>query len=103
MELLESGAHFSSLPLLWRVRFLFVGLDKEEVYLRKVDTRDELLARILDAAARIIQREQLRRKTRDSRTQVAKRVQTDGGIFEHLLWTVKKNCHFCATILSFEH
>ena len=54
--------------------------------LRREDTRDELLASILDAATRVIQREdELRRETRDPRTQVAKRVETDGGIFEHLL------------------
>jgi hypothetical protein len=46
---------------------------KSEVYTRKVDIRGELLARILDAAARIKEREdQLRRKTRDLRTQVVK-------------------------------
>jgi hypothetical protein len=38
-----------------------------------VDTRDELLARSLDAAARIRKSEaQLRRTTRDLRTRVAK-------------------------------
>jgi hypothetical protein len=35
------------------VRILFVGLDEERSYERKVDVRDELLARISDAAARI--------------------------------------------------
>jgi hypothetical protein len=61
-------------------------LDEGEVYKRKVDTRDELLARILDAAARIKKREdQLRRTTRDLRTRVAKCIQVDGGIFIHLL------------------
>ena len=39
------------------VRFLFVGLDEEWSLQRKVDTRDELLAHILDAAARIRKRE----------------------------------------------
>jgi hypothetical protein len=34
-------------------RFLPVPWIKSEVYKRKVDTRDELLARILDAATRI--------------------------------------------------
>jgi hypothetical protein len=44
----------------------------------KVDIRDKLLARILDAAARIKEREdQLRRKPCDFRTRVAK--------FKHLL------------------
>jgi hypothetical protein len=45
---------------------------KSEGYKRKVDTRDELLASTLDAAARIKKREdQLRRTTRDLRTRVA--------------------------------
>ena len=57
-----------------------------EVYKTKVDTRDELLDRILDAAARIKKREdQLRRTTRDLRTRVARCTEADGGIFEHLL------------------
>jgi len=51
-----------------------------------VDTRYELLARILGAAARIEKREaQLRRKTRDLRTTVAKFSEVDSGVFEHLL------------------
>jgi len=51
-----------------------------------VDTRKELLAHILDAAACIKKREdQLRRTTRDLRTRVAKCTEVDGGIFEHLL------------------
>jgi len=59
---------------------------KREVYKLKVDTRDELLARILGAAACINKREdQLRRTTRDLRTRVAKCTEIDGGIFEHLL------------------
>jgi hypothetical protein len=59
---------------------------KIDVYKRKVDTRDELLARILDAAACTKKRgNQLRRKTHDLRTRVAKGTEGDGGIFEHLL------------------
>jgi hypothetical protein len=58
---------------------------KSEVYKRQVDTRDELFAGILDAAARINKREhQLSRKTHDLRTRVAKCTEVDGGIFEHL-------------------
>jgi hypothetical protein len=42
---------------------------KVQVYKRKMNTRDELLARILDVAACIKTREdQLRRTTRDLRT-----------------------------------
>jgi len=59
---------------------------KSEPYKRKVDTPDELLARILDAAACIKKREdQLRRKTRDLRTRVAQCTEVDGGIFGYLL------------------
>ena len=55
------------------VRFLFVGSDEERSLQNKGGYTDELLARILDAAARIKKREdQLRRTTRDLRTQVAK-------------------------------
>ena len=55
---------------------------KSEVYKRNEDTRDELLARILDAAARIKKREdQLRRTTRELRTRVAKCNEADGEIF----------------------
>jgi len=68
------------------VRFLFLGLDKVLLYKRLVDTQDELFARILDAAARIKTREdQLRRTTRDLRTQIAKGTEVDGGTFKHLL------------------
>ena len=57
-----------------------------DVYERKVYTEDELLARILDAAARIKTREdQLRRTAGDLRTRVAKCIAVDGGILEHLL------------------
>jgi hypothetical protein len=46
---------------------------KSEFYKISVDTRDELLARILDAAARIKKLEdQLRRTTLDIRTRVTK-------------------------------
>jgi hypothetical protein len=62
---------------------------KGEVYKRKVNTRNELLARILDAAARIKRREdQLRKKTHDLRTRVAKCIEVDDGIFEYSLSTV---------------
>jgi hypothetical protein len=54
-----------------------------------VDAPDELLACILDAAGCIKKREDhLRRKTRDFSTRVAKWTEVDGGILDHLLWTV---------------
>ena len=66
--------------------FCLWGWMKREVYKRKVDTRDELLALILDAAGCIKKREdQLRRTTRYLRTRVAKCAEMDGGIFERLL------------------
>ena len=56
-----------------------------EEYNRKVDARDKFLARILDATVCIQKREdQLRLTTRDLRTRVAKCIEVDGGIFEHL-------------------
>jgi hypothetical protein len=66
--------------------FCLWGLKKSEFYKGEIDTRDELLARILDAAARIKKREdQLRRTTRDLRTRLAKCTEVGGGIFGHLL------------------
>jgi hypothetical protein len=55
-----------------------------KVYKRKVETADELLLRILDAAARIKNREdQLRRTTPDLGTRVTKCTEVEGGIFEY--------------------
>jgi hypothetical protein len=57
-----------------------------EVYEIKADTRDELLARVSDAAACVKRREdQLRRTTRDLHKQVAKCIEVDGGILENIL------------------
>jgi len=62
---------------------------ESEDYERKVDTPDELLARILDAAASMKKHEdQLRRTTLGVRTRVAKCTETEVGIFENLLWTI---------------
>jgi len=56
-----------------------------EVYKRKVDTADELLASILDAAGCIKKREdQLRRTTRDLRTRVEKWTEVDCGDFGNI-------------------
>jgi len=66
--------------------FYLRGWTNREICKSKVDTPDELLARILDAAARTKKREyQLRRKTRDLRSRVAKCTEFDYGIFEHLM------------------
>jgi hypothetical protein len=79
IELFES-------PGLSPLYFCLWGWMKSEVYKRKLDTREELLARILNAAARIKKREdqQLRRTARDLGTRVTK-CEVDGAIFEHLL------------------
>jgi hypothetical protein len=58
---------------------------KSEVYKIKVNTPDELLAGILDAASINKRKDQLRRTTRDLRPRVAKCVEADGEIFESLL------------------
>jgi hypothetical protein len=72
-----------------------VGLGDERS-LRNMDARDELLARILDAADRIKKREdQLRRATRDLLTLFAKCTEVDGGIFENLLCTVTNLSFVC--------
>jgi hypothetical protein len=64
---------------------------KSELYRRKVDTWDELLDRIMDAIARIKERQdKLRRAARHVLTRVAKRIEYDGGIFENLF-----NQHIC--------
>jgi len=73
-------------PDLTPLDFCFWGWKMGEAYSRKVDTPDELLARILDVAARVKKHEdQLRRTTRDLRTRVAKCVGVGGGICERLL------------------
>jgi len=66
--------------------FCLRGSMKSEVYKRKVDTSDEMLARVLDDAARKKKREvQLRRTTCDLRTPAAKCTDAEGGILENLL------------------
>jgi hypothetical protein len=63
-----------------------VGLDEERSLQKKSVYMKKLFARILDAAVNIKKCEdQLRRKTRDLRTRVAKCIEVNGGIFEYLL------------------
>ena len=64
-----------------------MGLDEEwNVQKKKVDKRDELLVNILNIIACIKERQDaLKRKTRHVLTGVAKCIDVDGGIFEHLL------------------
>jgi len=58
---------------------------KSEVCKEKVNTRDELVARIMNSAAPIKQERQddLRTATRNIAKRVEKCIEVDGGIFEH--------------------
>ena len=59
---------------------------RREVYRKKVDTQEELLVNILDVIACIKERQDaLRWTTRHVFTAVAKCIDVDGGIFEHLV------------------
>jgi len=60
---------------------------KSEVYKEKVNTRDYLVARIMNSAALIKQERQddLRRATRTVAKRVEQCTEVDGGIFEYLL------------------
>ena len=63
---------------------------KSEVYKEKVNTREELVASIMNSAALRKQERQddLGRATRTVAKRVEKCIQVDGGIYEQLLWTV---------------
>jgi len=78
IQLFEVGAYRSD-----TIRFLSVGMDEKRSLQRKVNTRDELVTRVMNSAALIKQERQddLRRAMRT----VAKRAEVDGGIFKHLL------------------
>jgi hypothetical protein len=67
------------------------GWMKSEVYKEKVNTRDELVAHIMNSAALIQQERQddLRRATHTIAKRVEMCTEVNGGIFEHLLRTVK--------------
>jgi len=67
--------------------FCLWGWMKSEVYKEKVNTRDELVARIMNSATLIKQERQgdLRRATGTVAKRVEKCIEVDGGIFEHLL------------------
>ena len=71
------------------LRFLFMGRMKNEVVKIKVNSRYELFAGILNAAARLQKPEvQLRRTLRHLRTRITKCIEVDGRIFVQLLRTV---------------
>ena len=63
---------------------------KSEVYKEKVNARDELVALIMNSAALLKQERQdnLKRAARTIVKRVEKCIEVDGGIFEHLFWTV---------------
>jgi hypothetical protein len=50
-----------------------------------LDSRDEFPSRIPDAADRIKKSDQLRTKTPNRHTRIAKCVEFDGGVYLHLL------------------
>ena len=60
---------------------------KSEVYREKVNTRDKLVARIMNSAALKKQERQddLRRATHTVAKRVEKCIELDSGIFEHLI------------------
>jgi len=60
---------------------------KSEVYKEEVNTRDKLVARIMNSAALIKQecQDDLRRATRTVAKRAEKCIEVNGGIFEHLL------------------
>ena len=67
--------------------FVWGGRMKSEVYKEKVNTRDELVASIMNSATLIKQERQddLRRATPSIAKRVEKCTEVDDGIFEHLL------------------
>jgi len=71
----------------YRLDFFLWGWMKSEVYKEKVNTREELVARITNSAALIMQERQdeLRRATRNIAKRVQKCTEVDGRIFERLL------------------
>jgi len=74
----------------YRSEFCLWGWMNSEVYKEKVNTTDELVARIMNSAALITQHGQddLRRVTRTVAKRVEKCNEVDGGIFELTL-----NCY----------
>ena len=71
----------------YRSDFCLWGWMKSEVYKEEVNTRDELVARIVNSAALLKQERQddLRRATSDAAKRVEKCIEVVGGNFEHLL------------------
>jgi len=96
---------------LYRLDFCLWGWMKSEVYKEKVNTREELVARIMNRAALIKQERQdeLRRATRTVAKRVEKCIEVDGGIFEHFfellqfieIIYITNKCNQYVTCLSF--
>jgi hypothetical protein len=89
IQLFEVGAY--------RLDFCLWGRMKSEVYKGKVNTRDELVTRIMNSAALIKQErhDDLRRASRTIAKRVEKCIEVEGEIFEHLFL----NC--CNLLKSF--
>jgi len=82
-----------------QIQFWLRGWKKCEVYKRKVGTREELFARILDAAASIKKRvDRLRRTTRDFRTRAANCTEIDRMGVPNIYSELSKICNFCVQI-----
>jgi len=82
IQLIEVGTY--------RLDFYLWGWMNSELYKEKVNTRDELVARIMNRADLIKQERQddLRRATRTVAKRVEKCIEVNFGIFEHLFRTV---------------
>jgi len=82
----------------YRSDFCLRGWMKSEVHEEKVNTRDELVARIMNSAALIKQERQdeLRRATRTIAKRVENCIEVDDGIF----LTLDANC--CNLLISFK-
>jgi uncharacterized protein YgbK (DUF1537 family) len=61
---------------------------KSEVYKEKVNTRDELVARIMNAITKQERQDDLRRATRTVAKRVEKFIEVGGEISKHLLQNV---------------
>jgi hypothetical protein len=71
----------------YRSDYCMWGWMKSEVYRERVNTRDELVARIMNCAALVKQERQddLRRATRTIAKRIEKDTEVDGWIFKHLI------------------
>ena len=79
IQLFEVGAYSSD--------FCLWGWMKSYLYKYKVNTRDELVARIMNSAVLVKQERQdnLRKATRTIAKRAEECIEVDSGIFEHLL------------------